>query len=136
MIKTAADNTTPRTRRLALLIASPWPGETAMQEDLVAMYAALRGRGMLPEEILSLSGRLSRTLLLAILEEARRRVTTWDAGELFLYFSGHGSFDCQRRPGLRLRNDFPEPGIDVAWHEVLDALPLRRDIPLVLLPDC
>ena len=50
---TVAD--TGKAHRLALLVAAPWEGETAMHNDLIALYNALRQRGFAPEEFLILS---------------------------------------------------------------------------------
>ena len=42
---------TKQTRRLALSVAAPWEGETAMQNDLVATYKALLSAWLLPRGI-------------------------------------------------------------------------------------
>src|SRR5262249_52818472 len=78
-------------RRLALLVAAPWPGETAMHDDLVAVHEALRLRGFLPEEILVLEGHLQRSALMTFFQAAHQRIATWRRGEVFFYFSGHGT---------------------------------------------
>lgn len=65
---------------LALLIAAPQPGETAMYRDQAAMVAALLARGFAADDILCLHGRLDRPLVLAALQAASRRVAGWTAG--------------------------------------------------------
>jgi hypothetical protein len=60
---TVAD--TGQTQRLALLVAAPWEGETAMFNDVAAIYNALRQRGFTPEEFLVLAGPLTRSVLFA-----------------------------------------------------------------------
>jgi hypothetical protein len=56
----SVDFTSPH---LALLIAAPQPGETAMYCDQVAMAEALLGRGFAADDILCLHGRLDRPLV-------------------------------------------------------------------------
>ena len=87
---TGAD--TGKTQRLALLVAAPWAGETAMHNDLVAIYNALRQRGFAPEEFLVLEGALTRSVLLAFLQDVQRRIGLWQHGDVWLYFGGHGTF--------------------------------------------
>ena len=70
-------------QRLALLIIAPWEGETAMHNDLTAMYNALRLRGLSADEILSLEGQLNRRSFMSFLQKARRRVARWPQGEIF-----------------------------------------------------
>jgi hypothetical protein len=48
---------------LALLIAAPQPGETAMYRDQLAMVEALLARGFAADDILCLHGRLDRPLV-------------------------------------------------------------------------
>src|SRR5438445_12649344 len=62
---TVAD--TGKAQRLALLVAAPWEGETAMHNELVAIYNALRQRGFAPEECIVLEGALTRYVILAFL---------------------------------------------------------------------
>src|SRR3989442_15315848 len=81
---------TDKPRRLALLVAAPWEREQAMHNDVIAMYTVLRLRGFSSDEILVLEGSLNRDLLLAFLREAGKRITGWDNGEVFLYYTAHG----------------------------------------------
>src|SRR2546422_4060614 len=83
---TGAD--TGKAQRLALLVAAPWAGETAMHNDLVAIYNALRQRGFAPEEFLVLEGALTRSVLLAFLQDVQRRIGLWQHGDVWLYFGG------------------------------------------------
>src|SRR2546429_3760769 len=80
------------TRRLVILVAAPWEGETAMHNDLVATYTVLRQRGFAPEEFLVLEGPLTRNLLLAFLQDVHRRIAPWPTGDVWFSFSGHGHF--------------------------------------------
>jgi len=73
---------------VALLIAAPPPGETAMHNDLLAMAQALLDRGLPADHIFSLHGQLDRSLVLAFLRVARRRMDGWTAGSLFVHVSG------------------------------------------------
>jgi hypothetical protein len=57
---------------LALLIAAPQPGETAMYRDVSAMAQALLARGFSADRILSLHGRLDRRLVTAFLQATSR----------------------------------------------------------------
>lgn len=81
------------TNRLALLLAAPQPGETAVRRDQAAMTEALLARGLAADQILSLHGPLDRPLVLATLQAAGRRVAGWREGSVFLHVSGHGFFD-------------------------------------------
>jgi len=120
--------------RLAVLIAAPLRGEAPMQNDLGLIYEAVRRRGFAPEEFLTLSGALNRRLLLALIREASESINGWKSGELFLFYSGHGSFEgstlADARPGLQLMSDL------VLWDEVFAALALPSGVRLTLLPDC
>ena len=83
---------TDQTNHLALLIAAPHPGETAMLNDLTAMTQALLARGFSADQILCLHGRLDRPLVIAFLQAASRRVAGWSEGSVFLHVSSHGFF--------------------------------------------
>jgi hypothetical protein len=135
---TTAD--TGQTQRLALLVAAPWEGETAMFNDVVATYNALRQRGFAPEEFLVLAGPLTRSLLLAFLHDVQRRVSAWHSGEVWLSFSGHGTFRgttaAEARPGLLLTKPLhPSQEEQVLWEEVFAALQVPAAVQLTLLPD-
>jgi hypothetical protein len=129
-----------RPQRLALLIAAPWEGEVAMHNDLIAMYNALRQRGFLHREILSLEGQLNRRSLISFLQKARGRMATWRQGELLLYFGGHGIYTgtnaSESRPGLWLRHDLKQSvKYTMFWDEVFAALNVSADVKVTLLPD-
>jgi hypothetical protein len=135
---TVAD--TGQTPRLALLVAAPWEGESAMFNDVVATYHALRQRGFAPEEFLVLAGPLTRSVLLAFLHDVQRRIGAWQRGEVWLSFSGHGTFRgttaADARPGLLLTNALhPSQEEQVLWEEVFAALQVPAAVQLTLLPD-
>ena len=134
---TVAD--TGKAQRLALLVAAPWEGETAMHNDLVATYNALRQRGFAPEEILVLEGALTRSVLLAFLHDAQKRIRAWQRGEVWFSFSGHGTFRgtaAEAQPGLLLTSALrPSYEEQVWWEEVFAALQVPAAVQLTLLPD-
>ena len=125
-------------QRLALLIIAPWEGETAMHNDLKAMYDALRLRGFSADEILSLEGQLNRGSFMSFLQKARRRVARWRQGEFIFYFGGHGIFTgtnvSEARPGLWFKND-PSAKYMVFWDEVFATLNAPANVKVILLPD-
>ncbi len=127
-------------QRLALLVAAPWEGETAMHNDLVAIYNALRQRGFAPEEFLVLEGSLTRSVLLAFLHDAQRRIGTWQRGEVWFSFSGHGTLRgttaAEAQPGLLLTNPLrPSDEEHVWWEEIFTALRVPAAVQLTVLPD-
>jgi len=129
-----------KAQRLALLVAAPWEGETAMHNDLVAVYNALRQRGFAPEEFLVLEGTLTRSVLLAFLHNAQKRIGAWQRGEVWLSFSGHGTFRgttaAEAQPGLLLTSTLhPSHEEHVWWEEVFAALQVPAAVQLTLLPD-
>ena len=135
---TVAD--TGKAQRLALLVAAPWEGETAMHNDLVAIYNALRQRGFAPEEFLVLEGSLTRRILLAFLHDAQKRIGAWQRGEVWLSFSGHGTFRgttaAEAQPGLLLTSALhPTQEEQVWWEEVFAALQMPVAVQLTVLPD-
>lgn len=125
---------------LALLIAAPHPGETAMSRDLTAMAQALLARGFSADQILCLHGRLDRPLVIAFLQAASRRVAGWSEGSIFLHVSGHGFFTGDTvddaRPGL-LFGDSEDVADDdhLFWDELFAVLALPAGVRLTLLPD-
>jgi hypothetical protein len=134
----AAD--TGQRQRLALLVAAPWEGETAMHNDVVAMHTALRQRGFSPEEFLVLEGPLTRGVLLAFLHDVRRRIGSWRRGEVWLSFSGHGAFRgataTDAQPGLLLTSALrPSHEEQVWWEEVFAALQVPAAVQLTVLAD-
>ena len=125
---------------LALLIAAPHPGETAMFNDLTAMAEALLARGFSADQILCLHGRLDRPLVIAFLQAASRRVAGWSEGSVFLHVSGHGFFTGDTaedaRPGLWFAStDDVTDDNHLFWEELFAALVLPRRVKLTLLPD-
>jgi hypothetical protein len=131
---------TGKTPRLALLVAAPWAGETAMHNDLVAIYNALRQRGFAPEEFLVLEGSLTRSVLLAFLRDVQRRIGSWQRGDVWFYFGGHGTFlgttAADAQPGLLLTSALhPSYEEQVWWEEVFAALQVPAAVQLTLLPD-
>jgi hypothetical protein len=127
-------------QQLALLIAAPWENETAMHNDLVATYDALRQRGFAPEEFLILEGSLTRSLLLAFLQDVHKRIALWPSGHVWLSFSGHGTFrgttTADAQAGLLLtRTLHPSHEDLVWWEEVFAALDVPVAVQLMLLPD-
>ena len=135
---TVAD--TGKAQRLALLVAAPWEGETAMHNDLVAIYNALRQRGFAPEEFLVLEGSLTRSVLLAFLHDVQKRIGAWQRGEVWFSFSGHGTFRgttaAEAQPGLLLTSALrPSHEEHVWWEEVFAALQVPAPVQLTLLPD-
>ena len=127
-------------RRLAILVAAPWEGETAMHNDLVAVYNALRQRGFAPEEFLVLEGPLTRSLLLAFLHDIQRRIAPWQTGDVWFSFSGHGTFSgmtvTDARPGLLFTGDLPPaPEHQVFWDEIFATLRVPTTVQLTVLPD-
>jgi hypothetical protein len=135
---TVAD--TGKAQRLALLVAAPWEGETAMHNDLAAIYDALRQRGFASEEFLVLEGALTRSRLLAFLHDAQKRIGAWQRGEVWFSFSGHGTVRgttaAEAEPGLLLTSALPPSQEDqVWWKEVFAALQVPAAVQLTLLPD-
>src|SRR5215470_16371836 len=135
---TVAD--TGKEQRLALLVAAPWEGETAMHNDLVAIYNALRQRGFAPEEFLVLEGALTRSVLLAFLHDVQKRIGAWQRGDVWFYFGGHGTLRgttaAEAQPGLQLTSALhPSSEEHVWWDEVFAALQVPAAVQLTLLPD-
>jgi hypothetical protein len=125
---------------LAVLIAAPHSGESAMYHDMTAMARALRGRGYAADQILCLHGRLDRQLVVACLQAASRRVAEWHRGSVLLHVSGHGFFAGETvkeaRPGLLFDNtDDVTDEHHLFWDDLLAALTLPAGVRLTLLPD-
>ncbi|MEZ4737065.1 MAG: hypothetical protein R3E79_59055 [Caldilineaceae bacterium] len=68
--------------QLAVLIGAPHQDEVAMHNDLVAIYGALRQRGLSAAEILCLEGPLDAHLLRTFLAAVGRRIAAWEQGTL------------------------------------------------------
>ena len=128
--------------RLAVLVASTWQDDSSVHADVMATYHVLRQRGFAPDELMVLSGPLTRTVLLAFLHDVHRRIASWEAGEVWLSYSGHGFYAgktaADARPGLLLTGDPLPPGPEqqVFWDEVFAALGVPSTVLLTLLPDC
>jgi len=128
------------TSQLALLLSAPQEGDTAYHHDLLAMTQALQTRGLPADHIFSLHGQLDRPLVLSFLQTARRQITGWQAGALFLHVSGHGFFQGDTaenaRPGLLLKDtDDVTDEYHLFWDEVFAAFDLPPGVHLTLLPD-
>jgi hypothetical protein len=129
--------------QLALLIGAPWRGEAAMHGDVQAFYDALTGRG-LSDDLLVLEGRLDRELVLDFLAAVQSRVSNWERGNLFLYYSGHGAYTpmdvtavTMAEPALVFApDDLDDPSRWVVWRDLFGALALPAGVRLALLPDC
>jgi hypothetical protein len=111
-----------------------------MHNDLVAIYNALHHRGFSPEEFLVLEGSLTRSLLLAFLQDVQRRLSSWQRGDVWLSFSGHGMFHgttaAEARPGLLLAGAHsPSQEEQVFWDEIFAVLQVPDAVQLFLLPD-
>jgi hypothetical protein len=127
-------------RRLAILVAVPWEGETAMYNDLTATYGALRQRGFASEAVLVLAGPLTRSGLLAFLHDIHRRIAPWPRGDVWFSFSGHGAFTgmttAEARPGLLFTSEMSaSPEHQMFWDEVFAALQVPPAVQLTVLPD-
>ena len=126
--------------RLAVLIGAPHKGEVSMHNDLEAMHDALLSRGLAPDEILSLEGKLDRQLLMTFLEGTGQRIAQWSKGEFFLYLSGHGFFTGdtakEARVGIQLeRADLGSSVHHVFWEEVFSALLIPEAVTFSMLVD-
>jgi hypothetical protein len=127
-------------RRLALLIGRPAQTDPSMHDDLEAMRTALSARGYEPGDFLTLEGILSRELFQSFLKEASRRTRNLSGGELFIYYSGNGTFtkesERSARAGLSLGGDGKSEGQFMYWDEVFETLRVPDDVACVVLPDC
>jgi hypothetical protein len=121
-------------KRLAVMISATWGADEAMHNDLMAMHQALRQRGLRDNEILSLEGKLDRNIILGFLNEIGKDVATWREGEIFLYYTGHGSLEGKNAKeaivGLQLSMQEK-----VSWNEIFTALRITPKVRLILLPD-
>jgi hypothetical protein len=111
-----------------------------MHNDLVATYTALRQRGFAPEELLVLAGPLTRSLLLAFLQDVQRRIGAWQRGDVWFFFSGHGTFRgttaADAQPGLLFTSALhPTREEQVWWEEVFAVLQVPPAVQLILLSD-
>lgn len=124
-------------KKLAVIISAAWGNDTAVHNDLVAMHRALEKRGFRADEMVSLDGKLSRSLVLNFLNSIGNEVAGWQEGQVFLYYTGHGSFKGQTAKnavvGLQLQSTAQE---SIEWREVFHALRLPPTVNMILLPDC
>jgi len=138
--KIFSDHSISNHHHLALLIAAPLSGETAMHNDVADIYNALSLRGLSPEKILLLEGSLHRGLLLAFLHEVRKEIVSWDSGEVFFYYGGDGNYiidASEARAGMLLQAGTSNHAEDyVFWDEIFSTLDLPAKINLIVLPDC
>ncbi|MDZ7290085.1 MAG: hypothetical protein ONB44_13430 [candidate division KSB1 bacterium] len=112
-----------------------------MHNDVVAMYNALIARGLSSEDILLLEGKLNRQLLMNLIGEVNNRAATWKSGEVFIHYSGHGTFTgntaSEARAGMLLARDKPSNKSNrIFWDEMFAAVRLQVNVRLILLPDC
>src|SRR4051812_37032044 len=102
LLPRAAFAATPR--RLALLLAAPWEGESFLADDVAMMHAALRTRGVGAADVISVLEPLDRAGVVRRLDEVRTRMAVWEDGDLFVYYNGHGMYG-------EAVNGVPEPGL-------------------------
>ncbi len=125
--------------KLAVLVGADWYRETASHNDIEAMHKALRERGFSAEEIVSLDGNLSRSMVIALLTQIQKRTIGWKNGTVFLYYSGHGTYrrisETEVEPGINLNRNFAEAEQKLLWREVFETLKLPPQVKLLLLPD-
>jgi hypothetical protein len=141
---TAIPPAVQKSPRLAILVAFPiddW--KDAGNNDVTAMYSALRQRGFDPKEILILNGPATRPLLLEFLREGGKKTATWTKGSVVLYYTGGGSHAKLKsdkkgldRVGWNLYGQPEDSAENPTWREILQALNLSEAIDLTLLPDC
>lgn len=123
--------------QLALLIAAPHPGDTAMYNDMTAMAAALQRRGLPADRILAWHGPSDRPTMLALLRAARRRLQSWTAGSLFIHFSGHGFYEPEPElSGLSFgKSNGCSDDHRMFWEEFFAELDVSVGVRTFLLPD-
>ena len=130
---------TQESNKLAVLIGTDWYQDTASHNDIDAMHKALRERGFSAEEIVSLDGNLSRSMVIAFLTQIQKRTVLWKNGSVFLYYSGHGTYqrisETEVEPGLSLNRNFEAVEQKLLWREVFETLKLPPQVKLLLLPD-
>ena len=133
--------------QLAILIARPFAGESAMYNDMTAMAQGLVARGFLTDQIFCLHGRLDRPLVLSFVQAASRRVAGWRDGSVFLHVSSHGFVTgktaSEARAGLLLAAPSRSRATQAVvadddhlfWDDLFAALALPVGVTLTLLPD-
>jgi hypothetical protein len=78
------------------------------------------------------------------LASVQSRVSAWERGGLFLYYSGHGAYApsdaidaASVEPALVFaQGDDHEPSRWLFWREIFAKLALPPSVRLALLPDC
>jgi hypothetical protein len=128
----------------ALLIAAPHPRDTAMRHDVAAMAAALTERGLALKQIRRLEGDLTAPVIAAFLRDAHARIADWPAGDVFLYYSGHGGYapldaetaDAARPALLPAADTAGEPAHWLFWDDVFAIIEAPPGVHITLVPDC
>jgi hypothetical protein len=127
-------------KRLAVLLAAPWEGESFLGDDVAIMQEGLRARGVDAGEVISVLAPLDRPRLVRHLEDVRERIAAWQDGELLLYYNGHGMYGSEvnglREPGLQLGPDRDQPTSALLWRELFATLRAPRKVRVTVLPDC
>ena len=125
---------------LAILVGAPHKDQTAMHNDVAAMYRALQQRGLASDQILCLEGKLDRRLLRGFLATIGQRIAGWTEGTVLLYITGHGFFTgdnaAEARVGIELQPaDQYRPEVHIYWDELFAALAIPPGVQMLLLPD-
>jgi hypothetical protein len=127
-------------RRMALLLAAPWPGENFLEGDLTLVQQGVKARGLTSSEVIAAVEPLDRDRLLKHLAEVRRRIAGWTSGDLFLYYNGHGMYGPARtgwpEPGLQLDRDREQTSSFLLWRELFASLAAPPGVRVLVLPDC
>jgi hypothetical protein len=127
-------------RRLALLLAAPWEGESFLGDDLALMQEGLRARGLTAAELISVLEPLDRERVASRLEEVSRRIAGWQSGEVFLYYNGHGMYAPAGggwpEPGLQLDRKREQASSALLWRDLFAILRAPPGVRVMVLPDC
>ena len=127
-------------RRLALLLASPWEGESFMSNDLALMQGGLRVRGVNATGVISVLAPLDRPSLVRRLEDVRGRIANWPDGDLLIYYNGRGMYrpaiNGGSEPGLQLNRNREHPASALLWRELFAELQAPPRVRVIVLPDC
>jgi hypothetical protein len=124
----------------------------AMENDIEAIIPALELRGFRWPDDFCIPGQdpcdrqkfhrgpLDRGEVLRFLSDCAREISNREAGEVFLYVTGHGMFEGEDPHTARLavyldpaNRSLSEAG--VFWDELLETVSVPDHIPLVILPD-
>jgi hypothetical protein len=127
-------------RRLALLLAVPWEGESYLADDLAMMQAGLRTRGLSATDVIPVLAPLDRPGLARHAEEVGKRIAAWESGDLFIYYNGHGMYgqpvNGVPEPGLQLNSQRERTDSALLWRELFAMLRIPRRVRVLVLPDC